>query len=79
MDIESTLKKYIYDEILVGSSDPLGNDDSLIDSGIIDSLSLLRLMSFIEKQFNIQIDDQEVVGDNFQTINVMKSFIEGKL
>jgi acyl carrier protein len=79
MDIESTLKKYIHDEILVGSSDPLGNDDSLIDSGIIDSLSLLRLMSFIEKQFNIQIDDQEVVGDNFQTINVMKSFIEGKL
>ncbi len=79
MNIESTLERFILDELLIGSKAKLGYDESLIDSGIVDSLGLLRLMAFVEKEFNVAIEDDEVIGENFQTINVMKALIERKL
>ena len=80
MDIKSIVEKYILDELLVSDGrvkiDP---DESLISSGVIDSLSLLRLVSFVEERFGIRVEDVEVVPDNFETINVMEALISGKL
>lgn len=80
MNIKSILENYIFEELLVSDGrvkiDP---DESLISSGVIDSLSLLRLISFVEERFGIRIEDFEVVPDNFESINVMEALIAGKL
>jgi acyl carrier protein len=80
MNIESTIERYLVDEILLGDgATRINPDESLIDSGILDSLALLRFINFLEDQFSVTVDDLEVVPDNFQTINVTKAFIEKKL
>lgn len=79
MDIKSILEKYILDEILMTDQKKIDPDESLINSGVIDSLSLLRIIDFAEKRFNIKVEDTEVVPDNFETINVMETLIAGKL
>jgi acyl carrier protein len=53
-------------------------DDSLIKSGIVDSLGILRLVAFIEENFSVMVDDTEVVPENFETINAMSSLVERK-
>jgi acyl carrier protein len=53
-------------------------DTSLIDSGILDSTAVLRLLVFIEERFNLTIDDQDVTPQNFETIRRITAFIESK-
>ncbi len=80
MEIVDTIEKFIVDEIIVGEKGTeLDPDESLISSGIVDSLALLRLIAFIEEQFGVVIEDEEVVSDNFETLNVMKGLVESKL
>jgi acyl carrier protein len=80
MSIEATIEKYIVEEIMLADRNTkIDPDESLIDSGILDSLALLRFINFLEDQFDIMVDDIEVVPDNFQSINTAASFVSTKL
>jgi acyl carrier protein len=76
MDIEKTLERFIVDELLLGKKASIGVDESLIGSGILDSLTLLELIAFVEKRFNVKVADSDMVPDNFKTISRIKTFIE---
>ena len=79
MDTEAALERFIVDELMVAEkSTKLDPDQSLISSGVIDSLAILRLIVFLEENFGISVDDDEVVPENFESINVMKAFIQKK-
>ncbi len=80
MDIRMTVERFIIDELMMGDSNTqLDPDQSLISSGILDSLALLRLISFLEEEVGVTIDDDEVVADNFQTLNVIQDFVHQKI
>jgi len=76
MDIENTLKKYIYKKFVRGKDrDMVGDDESLFERGIIDSLGLIQLVSFLEDRFKLQVEDEELIPDNFETVNQLKEYI----
>ncbi|MCI0399377.1 MAG: acyl carrier protein [Chloroflexi bacterium] len=80
MNIETTLERFIVDELLIGNRQmKIAPETSLIDSGIIDSLSLIRLILFIEERFGLSIEDHEVVPDNFDSLQSLKALIASKL
>jgi acyl carrier protein len=56
----------------------LDPDEDLLDQRIIDSMGILKLVVFLEKAHNIKVLDEEVVPENFQSINSMIKFIEQK-
>jgi acyl carrier protein len=76
MDIETTLERFILDELLSGRKTALAPDESLISTGILDSLTWLQLVSFIEEKFGVTVTDEDLNPDNFQTINAMTTFIQ---
>ena len=77
--IEAVIERFIVDDLLLGSNQTeLDLNQPLISSGILDSLALLQLMSFIKQQFGVAVQDGEVIPDNFQTIRRISTFIEGK-
>lgn len=79
MEIESTITRFIREELLRGDGQvSLEPSTSLIRTGILDSLALLKLIVFIEQQFGLKIEDGEVLPNNFETIDHIKTFIEGK-
>jgi acyl carrier protein len=79
MDIQVSLKRFIVDELLVGAKKTeLTPQTSLISSGIIDSLSLIRLINFIESHFDVTIEDHEVVVENFETLDSLAALIASK-
>ena len=49
--------------------------DSLIDSGLIDSLGIFKLVSLLEKEFAIKISDDELLPENFETTSAIVQFV----
>ena len=79
-NIASTIENFIVEEIIMGSKGTrIDPESSLINSGIIDSLSLLRLISFLEGEFGIVIEDEDVVPENFDTLTIMESLVASRL
>ncbi len=79
MTIESIVERFILEEILIGDNrTKIAPDESLVSSNVIDSLAILRLISFLEEEFGIQVDDEELVPENFETLNEIKAFVENK-
>jgi acyl carrier protein len=78
-NIESLLKNFIEKEIGLRSDlPPIGDRTELIESGILDSLSVLKLVLFIEEKFGVKVGADEVVPDNFETLYAMVSFVRSK-
>ena len=79
MSIEATVENFVISELLFGHDrTKLDYDQDLINSGLLDSVAVLRLILFIEEQFGVHIEDGEVLPDNFRTINLVKSFVQAK-
>jgi acyl carrier protein len=57
----------------------LKDDTSLLDEGILDSTGVMELVSYIESDFRITVEDEEIVPDNFDSIRKLSSFIDRKL
>ena len=54
-------------------------NESLVGSGTIDSTGILEVITFLEKRFNVTFEDEELVGDNFDTVDRIRSFLFKKL
>ncbi|QDV20159.1 acyl carrier protein [Gimesia panareensis] len=78
--IQSEIRNFVADNFLFGEDpESLQNDDSFLETGIIDSTGVLELVAFIEDQYDVQVDDDELVPENLDSINRLIDFIESKL
>jgi acyl carrier protein len=57
----------------------IADDESLLKDGAIDSLSMYRLIEFVESTFLVRIADNEMIPDNFESINQLERFVSAKL
>lgn len=79
MDVIEELEKYLLKEVAVETGrESLLPEDDLLMQGIIDSLGIVQLTAFMEKKFGIQVLDDEMVPDNFQTLKALSGFVEKK-
>ena len=79
MDIQEKLKNYLLMELAADLGiESLSAEDDLLEQGIIDSMGIMNVIAFIEEQFEIAVEDQEIVPENFQTIKNMEQFIGQK-
>lgn len=53
--------------------------DSLVDSGMIDSLTVETLLAFIEKDLGVKISDRDVQPEYFDTLDAMTAFVASKV
>ena len=69
----------IIDNYLKGAgSDRLSDDDSFLKKGIIDSIGVIELTSFIQNRYGIKIKVTEIVPENFDTLNNLERYITKK-
>jgi acyl carrier protein len=78
-EIESLLKKFIAENLLFSEKGfQYGNDVSFLAEGIIDSIGVMELVSYVGATFNITIDPQEVTPENFDSVSKLVSYIQRK-
>jgi acyl carrier protein len=80
MDISKSLEQFIQDEIIKGQKKiDLQQSTNLIDEGIIDSLGIMKLLTFIEESYQLQISDEELLPENFESLKAICAMVENKI
>ena len=78
-NIKEELRQYILSEFLPGEkASNLQDDTALRTSGILDSVSTLKVVNFVEENYDITIEAYEASVENFDSINSIAAFIQSK-
>lgn len=79
MEVAGRIRKFITEEVVVDDGSVARSDDAPLLNGALDSLGLMNLVSFIEEEFGIEVDDQELVPDNFETVSKIEGYVNRKI
>jgi acyl carrier protein len=77
MSTIQTLRAYFAKEIPQAKKD-IGDDESLIEAGILDSMAIVKLVAYLEEQFGIELTDEEFDPDNFDSLSAIDALIQKK-
>jgi len=72
------IRKFVIDNYLFGEEGKLGDEDSFMETGIIDSTGILELVRFLESTYRVKVADEELIPDNLDSVNKIVSFIQAK-
>ncbi|MBF0426582.1 MAG: acyl carrier protein [Magnetococcales bacterium] len=75
MDIIATIKAFVAKFI---RDDDLDNDEDLFATGLVTSLFAMHLVLFLEKEFQVKVDNKDLDFNNFRSINAIVAFVESK-
>lgn len=75
----ATVREFISENFLFRADAEIDNDQSLLESGVIDSTGVLEVIAFLESTFGISIADNEIVPENLDSINSMTRYLAAKL
>ena len=76
MDRKTVLIDYIKNEIMRNRNAKLSEEEDLLSSGILDSLAILQLVAFVDEQFGIEVPDQDVVYENFNSVKSLTEYLK---
>ena len=78
-DIELEVYRFIVDNFMFGQADGLGHEESLLQKGVIDSTGVLELVTFLQDNFKITVEDNEIIPDNLETVKGIVAYVSKKL
>ena len=80
-DARATIRLFVIEHLApaVGLGATLGDEDDLIDSGVVDSLGIFQLIAFLEERFGIKIGDEEITPENFGTIAAIDRLVSARM
>ncbi|HUB39506.1 MAG TPA: acyl carrier protein [Streptosporangiaceae bacterium] len=77
--METVINEYISQELIRDPGLlPLADETSLLESGILDSLSLLQLVVFLEERFGIIVGDADLLPENFASVNTICAYLRAR-
>ena len=78
MSVREEVRHYIVENILFGDGDKLDDQASFQETGIVDSTGFLELIAFIEEKFDMTMTDEELVPENFDSVERIATFVQQK-
>lgn len=73
--IEQRIHSFLLEKFPLARKAGIGKDTALLEEGILDSLGILDVVSFLETEFLIVINDEELVPKNFQSLGALSVFV----
>jgi acyl carrier protein len=74
-EVHARIRTYVISHFHLSRIAELGDDDSLLDAQLIDSLGILELVGYLEETFAIQVTDDELTPENFDSIGALARFV----
>ncbi len=78
IEIKNAIRAFVLEKFPACQQQGLEDDDSLIDSGIVDSMGILELVAFAESEFGIVVEDTDLTPENFESVAALANFVVGK-
>jgi acyl carrier protein len=79
MQIESKIREFILQNLYYSQDSFINDEDSFLATGVIDSMGVMELESFIQSEFGLEVAPSEIVVDNFDSIRKLADFVRRKL
>ena len=78
-DVQTAIRKFIARELLFQKDESMLNvDDQLLERRMIDSAGMMELVTFLESEFDIQITRQDIIPENFESIEKISQLVAAK-
>lgn len=76
MSLKDEIKRFIEEE-LVDEDDPMeiGHDTHLVDSGILDSMGVLQIVTFLEEEAGVRVSDADVTLEAFESVSSIADLV----
>ncbi len=74
-DVRSTIRHYVISHFHLARRRDLGDEDSLLDAQVIDSLGILELVAYLEETFGLEVTDDDLTPENFDSIGALVRFV----
>ncbi len=78
MHIEDQIRNYIIENLLFGEEEGLTASQSLLETGVVDSTGVVELVAFLEKNFALEVADEDLAPENLDTIAAIAAFVRRK-
>jgi len=75
--MKEAIRGYISDALLSGVS--ISDEDDLLLSGLLDSMSVIRLVLHLETEFSIKIPPEDVIIEHFTSVEAITTYLESKV
>ena len=79
MQIESRIRQFILQNLYYTEENALDDDASFLETGVVDSMGVMELVAFVQAEWSVTIEPQEVVVENFDSVRKLARFVRRKL
>lgn len=79
MGRQDQIRAYLVENFMLGQDGGFGDEESLLGAGIVDSTGVLEIVGFLEKTFRIELQDEDLVPENLDSVRNLVSFVDRKL
>ena len=76
--LNTQIREFILEKFPLARKRGLQDTDALLETGILDSLGVLDLVGYVEQKFSIVVEDEELVPENFQSVDTLASYVQRK-
>jgi acyl carrier protein len=73
VNVREQIRQFIRDSFLV---DDFADDDSFMGTGLIDSLGIVQLVSFVEAEYAVKVPDTDLLPSNFDSVEKLAAYVE---
>lgn len=78
-ELTDRVHEFILQKFPLARRRSLRENDNLLESGVIDSLGVLEIVTFLNEEFSLAIEDDDLTPENFQSIQSIAAFVEQRL
>jgi acyl carrier protein len=76
--VPAIVRQFIVEQFWVSDPAELTNETSLIEEGVVDSVAMLGMIVFLESEFGIDVEDEETIPENLESISRIAAFVARK-
>lgn len=77
--IEVRIREFVLKTFPLVGKRGIKDNEKWLESGLLDSFGILDLVRFLEEEFSIQVSDEELLPENFQSLDAVANFVQAKL
>lgn len=77
-EIQTTIREFVLQQFPAARKRETSDHDSLLEQGVVDSMGVLEIVTFIESTFEITLSDDELLSDHFESIAAMADLVHSK-
>jgi acyl carrier protein len=79
MSYQESVREFIVENFLFGDEEGLENESSFFETGVVDSTGILEIVSFIEEEFEVKVEDEDLIPENFSSVVTIDQYLHRKL